>query len=525
MTSTGRTMPPRFGLLTDSRLWIVAALALGTVTIAATVSIVHDTNRQRAVIRAIALATGERVAAAAAARVEALALETFAAGGSVAELAGRQRDAIRCRCRPTMPIDGFVEWRAAGGRIDAAGLSETGWVGPIAQKLASRPPDADRPWVQLVAAPELGDRVALAMVQRDSAGPVAVDFALAPPSQALARLFGPDARRMTAMNAKDNPIAVLDERSLAVTDPAGRLLYGAVDSTRPIRAAIHLEGPLDGLVLSLSLEHAQVANRIGALVRPNELWHLGLLGLTTVLLIVLAFRSSRREAAVARARSDFVAGVSHDLRMPLAQVLLAAETLDLGRDRNASERRTLTTSIVREAKRLIGLVENVLLFSRAGAVGLRPSLSRVDVAGLFDDVVEATRLTVDDAGQVLEVVGAGTAAVDADRGLVRQALVNLVDNAVKYGRPGGRIRLGAETTPGAVRLYVEDDGPGVPASDRARIFEPYERLDRDQDSERAGSGLGLAVVRSIAEACRGRASIETAPTGGARAVLELPAAA
>jgi signal transduction histidine kinase len=523
MPST-RGTPRSFGLLTDSRLWIVAALAVGTVTVAATVSVVHDTSRQRAVIRAIALATGERVVSAAAARVEALALETFSAGGTVAELASRQRDAVRCRCRPTIPIDGFVEWRPRDERIDAAGLSETGSIGAIAKKLASHPRDPDRPLVQLVAGPELGGRVALAMVRFDSAGPVAVDFALAPPAGALAPIFGPDARRMTAMNAKDNPIAALDDRSLAVTDGAGNRLYGAVDSTRPIRAMIHLEGALDGLVLSLSLEHGQVANRIGALVRPNELWHLGLLGLATVLLVVLAFRSSRREAAIARARSDFVAGVSHDLRMPLAQVLLAGETLALGRDRNEDERQALTTSIVREAKRLIGLVENVLLFSRAGAVGLRPSLSRVDVAGLLEAVVEATRLSVDDAGQVLEVAGAGTAAIDTDRGLVRQALVNLVDNAVKYGRPGGRIRLGAEIVPGAVRLYVEDDGPGVPASERGRIFEPYERLHRDQDSERTGSGLGLAVVRSIAEACRGRASIDTAPTGGARAVLELPAA-
>src|SRR5689334_19343979 len=122
MPSTRRGAPRSFGLLTDSRLWILAALALGTVTVAATVSVVHDTNRQRAVIRAIALATGERVAAAAAARVEGLALETLGPGGSVAELASRQGDAVRCRCRPTIPIDGFVEWRAADGLIDAAGL-------------------------------------------------------------------------------------------------------------------------------------------------------------------------------------------------------------------------------------------------------------------------------------------------------------------------------------------------------------------------------------------------------------------
>jgi signal transduction histidine kinase len=520
-----------FGLLQDSRLWIVAALALGTVTAATMVSTIHDTSRQRAVIRAVALATGERIATAAAARVEALALATFTGAETVGELAARQRQAERCRCPPALPVLAFAEWHPRTGRVDTLGVA-AGASGPpvaviasIAASLTARPRIADRPSVQLIARPELGAGVALAMVRFDSAGPAAVDLAVARTPETIARVFGPEARRITAMDAKDNPIALLDSSSVAVADSAGHRLFGAVDSTRPYRATIHLKGPLDGLVLSLALDHAQVAGRIGALVPGRELWHLGLLLLGTVLVVVLAVRSSRREAVVARARTDFVAGVSHDLRMPLAQVLLAAETLALGRDRGDAERRTLLTSIVRETKRLIGLVENVLLFSRAGAIGLRPNVGRVDVAGLFTDVVEATRLSVDDAGQSLEVVGSSDAAVDADRGLVRQALVNLIDNAVKYGRPGGRIRLGAEATAGAVRLYVEDDGPGVPAAERARVFEPYERLGRDQDSERTGSGLGLAVVRSIAEACRGRALIETAPTGGARAILELPAAA
>src|SRR5258706_11431120 len=113
-----RRIPRSFGLLQDSRLWIVAALALGIASAATMVSTIHDTNRQRAVIRAIALATGERIATAAAARVEALALATFTGAETVAELADRQRQADRCHCPPPLPILAFAKWSPQSGRLD-----------------------------------------------------------------------------------------------------------------------------------------------------------------------------------------------------------------------------------------------------------------------------------------------------------------------------------------------------------------------------------------------------------------------
>ena len=97
---------------------------------------------------------------------------------------------------------------------------------------------------------------------------------------------------------------------------------------------------------------------------------------------------------------------------------------------------------------------------------------------------------------------AAASTVMGDQRLVRQALVNLVDNALKYGSPGQRIRLGSEIRGTTVRLFVEDEGPGIPPADRDRIFEPYARLPHDQVSERTGTGLGLAVVRQIAQACK-----------------------
>ena len=121
------------------------------------------------------------------------------------------------------------------------------------------------------------------------------------------------------------------------------------------------------------------------------------------------------------------------------------------------------------------------------------------------------------------MVGVRGLTVTGDRRLVRQALVNLVDNALKYGDAGQVIRLGAERRGERVRISVEDDGPGVPEAERRRVFEPYKRLPKDQVSERTGTGLGLAVVRRIAEACGGSVWIEDGATRGARVVMELRA--
>jgi len=254
-----------------------------------------------------------------------------------------------------------------------------------------------------------------------------------------------------------------------------------------------------------------------------QLLHIALLLIATISVVTLAATASRRELLLARARSDFIAAVSHDLRMPLAQILIASETLAMQRDRTDAERVSLASSIVRETRRLVGLVDNVLLFSRSGALELTPSLRPVGVDELLDDVVDAVRLAVDDAGQTIEMVGERGLTITADGRLVRQALVNLVDNALKYGKGGQLIRLGAERNGERVRISVEDDGPGVPEAERTRVFEPYTRLPEDQVSERTGTGLGLAVVRRITDACGGRVWIEDGTTRGARVIVELPA--
>ena len=227
---------------------------------------------------------------------------------------------------------------------------------------------------------------------------------------------------------------------------------------------------------------------------PDALAHASPTG--TIVMIAIAIVDAPR-SALARARSDFVAGVSHDLRMPLAQILIASETLTLQRERDETQRLELAGSIVREARRLIALVENVLFFSRSGAVELSPQISSVTVGTLFDDVVESVHLAVDDARQTIDVREGASLAVLADRPLVRQALANLVDNALARPRRTTHSSRGQTFT--RARPFVRGRrGPESP--DRSDQCSTRTRPVARPGIGATGTGLGLAVVRNIAQA-------------------------
>jgi signal transduction histidine kinase len=203
--------------------------------------------------------------------------------------------------------------------------------------------------------------------------------------------------------------------------------------------------------------------------------------------------------------------------------MLAAETLAAHESLNADERASLLRSIIREARRLASLIDNTLLFARSGAVGFAPRPTLLLARTILEGVAEAMSLAVADAEQRLEIGADESLTAKADPQLLHQALVNLVDNAIKFGPRGQRIGLGAEASERGVRFIVDDEGPGIPAADRQRVFIPYERLDRDRETERAGAGVGLSVVRRVSDVTGGRVWIEQRADGpGARVILEVP---
>jgi signal transduction histidine kinase len=246
----------------------------------------------------------------------------------------------------------------------------------------------------------------------------------------------------------------------------------------------------------------------------------GLLGLST-LLVITALLQLRREHELITIRSDFVSNVSHELRTPLSQILIFTELLKLGRLRSKAERARSLDIIDQETRRLIRLVENVLQFSRSGTSRRRHEPETLLLGTAVQETLDAFRPLAEARGVTLKAEIPGDAQIRGDRSALRQILLNLLDNAVKYGPRGQTVSVEASGWKGRTRISVRDQGPGIPHDDRERIWQGYYRLQRESRSAVAGSGIGLAVVRSLASEMGGRTWVEDAEAGGARFVVEL----
>ncbi len=244
----------------------------------------------------------------------------------------------------------------------------------------------------------------------------------------------------------------------------------------------------------------------------------------TVGLLVAAIRQLQRERAVINMRTNFVSEVSHELRTPLTQIRMFAETLLFDRVRSSDERRRALEIINREVQRLIHLVENVLQFSNGRSKKRELQTTQQSLRPIIERVVDEFRPLSgqERANIVCHFAANATADVDADA--IRQILMNLLDNAVKYGPGTQTICIEVTQRPGQIRLIVADEGPGIPRDDRERIWGGYYRLDRERKSAIAGTGIGLAVVRELAALHGGRTWVESNNGSGARFVVEFPAA-
>jgi signal transduction histidine kinase len=262
---------------------------------------------------------------------------------------------------------------------------------------------------------------------------------------------------------------------------------------------------------------------IGGLPRSRMPLLLGLLGLTAGL-VIIALRQLRRESELARLRSDFVSGVSHELRTPLAQIRMFTETLVLERIRSDEERHRALDIVNRESQRLTHLVDNVLQFSRAerGTTRIAPEPTRLD--RLLGDVADCFLPLAQARSVTLRLEADRPVTAPADPGAARQVLLNLLDNAVKYGPAGQTVAIALSLEGSDAVVSVVDQGPGIPPEYRARVWDPYWRLPRDSASAVGGSGIGLAVVRQLVTAHGGSVDVTDAPGSGSRFEVRFPGA-
>jgi two-component system sensor histidine kinase SenX3 len=220
-------------------------------------------------------------------------------------------------------------------------------------------------------------------------------------------------------------------------------------------------------------------------------------------------------------RRDFVANVSHELKTPVGALSLLAETLE-GED-DPEQVNRLVARVGTEAERLGRIIDDLLDLSRIEAAEPPPS-DRIPVGAVVADAVEPLRAVAASQGIGLEVdEPAGETVVAGDRRDLTSAVANLVDNAVKYSEAGSLVRVRVRSGAGAVRIEVVDQGIGIPARDRERIFERFYRVDRARSRLTGGTGLGLSIVRHVAANHGGEVTVESQEGEGSTFTLVLPA--
>lgn len=332
--------------------------------------------------------------------------------------------------------------------------------------------------------------------------------------------------------------ALLSRLAVALPEPSPDVVFAILDGNGQLftqRGSAEITSrsrPFALATLGPTLPHWNVAiyqTLAGAQVGTTAL---GLAGFGVVAVLMLAILSAgslllwqtRRSLREARQRTSFVSNVSHELKTPLTTIRMYAEMLAEGRVAGDARRAHYLGVITRESQRLTRLVNNVLDFSRLeqGRKQYRPE--RLDMAATLQQVLDGQADRLKEAGLKVDIdLPAEAAVVWADRDAVEQAILNLLDNAVKYGATGGRL-LAALTRRGAHwQLAIEDAGPGIPAAHRDRLFQQFHRVDDSLTAKVPGFGLGLSISRRLVEDQGGTLTYEPAAGGGARFLLALPA--
>jgi two-component system phosphate regulon sensor histidine kinase PhoR len=252
-----------------------------------------------------------------------------------------------------------------------------------------------------------------------------------------------------------------------------------------------------------------------------------------------AWGAFRRQRQLGELKTNFVSAVSHELRAPIASIRLMSEELEDTEAPDPARSRGYHRLINQECRRLSWLIENVLDFSRHERGREQYSFQPTNVRALVEETVKLMRPCADEREVRLAASFKGDCRpAELDGRALQQALVNLIDNAIKHSPAQANVTVGLECDPilpgrpspdgrekSTLRLWVEDAGEGIPPEEHERIFERFYRRGLELRRETQGIGLGLAIVRYIAQAHGGKVTVRSALGQGSRFTLEFPLAA
>ncbi|HKP86702.1 MAG TPA: HAMP domain-containing sensor histidine kinase [Blastocatellia bacterium] len=245
-----------------------------------------------------------------------------------------------------------------------------------------------------------------------------------------------------------------------------------------------------------------------------------------ILGIILTLRATAREMRLAQAKSTFVSNVSHELKTPLALIRLFAETLELGRVKSSEKAQEYYRIINNESRRLTQLINNILDFSKIEAGRKEYEFDESNIAEVVEDVLRSYEYQIVNAGFELTTdIRQDVPTVSIDRDAISQAVLNLINNAVKYSDEVKKIAVRVRAKDGFVAIEVADSGIGIPRSEHEKIFEKFYRVSTGLVHNTKGSGLGLALVKHIVEAHKGKITVESAPDKGSKFIILIPAIA
>ena len=240
-------------------------------------------------------------------------------------------------------------------------------------------------------------------------------------------------------------------------------------------------------------------------------------------LVVAVLRDRTVIEAAERQRRELVAAIGHELKTPLTAILGAADSLlDGAIDGDPGQRRAFVASIQRHGDRLASLVGDVLALARLDHGGWRPRSERIALAPLLRVIAEEHAVSAARRGIAMRCTVDDRVVVEVDPELLRQLVGNLVSNAVRYNRDRGEVRIAVRSEPGAVAVEVADTGIGIPDELKAKVFEPFFRVDPARSRATGGTGLGLSIVARIARLIGARVDLASAPSG-TTVTVRLPA--